>query len=192
MSQSSEGWSWDHVPIRAALAAPSQGVKMFLTRNLEASFTSPKGWGGKSAAILILNVDNLVSHFFLPHFYINTDITRPATSWPLSLLCLPHQQVKLQCQLSHTKLPVNWVMLQGPFTVICPKEIYAKCSANLGSRHICCICLSASKQEELLHLDDIAAKATPQRQMGWAGSKYLIPKSNDFPTKRQAPTLSME
>lgn len=130
--------------------------------------------------------------FFAPFLHQHRDITRPATSWPLSLLCLPQQQVKLQCQLSHTKLPVNWVMLQGPFTVICPKEIYAKCSANLGSRHIYCICLSASKQEELLHLDDIAAEATPQRQMGWAGSKYLIPKSNDFPTKRQAPTLSME
>jgi len=57
-------------------------------------------------------------------------------------------------------------MLQGPFTVICPEEIYAKCFANLGRRYIRCICPSASKQEELLRLDDAAAKVTPQRQMG--------------------------
>lgn len=74
------------------------------------------------------------------------DVTRPAASWPLSLLCLPQQQVKPLCQLSHTKLPVNRVMLQGTFPVICPKEIYAKCSANLSRRCVCCICLQASKR----------------------------------------------
>lgn len=149
-------------------AAPFQGEKIFLTRNSEASFPSPKGWGERSAATL--NVETLVSHFCCPHppafLHQPRDITRPATSLSLLLLCLPQQEVKLQCQLSHIKLPVNWVMLQGPYTVICTKEIYAKCYANSGRRYICCICLSASKKEELLHLDDAAAKATPQRQMG--------------------------
>lgn len=45
-SQSPEGWSWDHI----THAALSQSVEMFLTGNSEASFTSPKGWGERSAA----------------------------------------------------------------------------------------------------------------------------------------------
>lgn len=54
--------------------------------------------------------------------------------------------MKFQCRLSHTKLPVSWVLLQGPFTGMCPKEIYAKISANTGRRQIGCTCLSASKR----------------------------------------------
>lgn len=104
--------------------------------------------------------------FFPPFLHHPRDVTGPENSWPFYLLCLPQQQVKLQCQLSRTTLPVNWVMLQVPFPVIRPKEIYADWSANLSRRHIFCICLSASKQAELLHLDDAAAKVTPQRQMG--------------------------
>lgn len=58
---------------------------------------------------------------FSPFLHQPRGITKPAASWLLSLLCLPEQQMKSQCHLSHTELPVSWVMLQGPFAVMCPK-----------------------------------------------------------------------
>lgn len=83
---------------------------------------------------------------FPPFLHQPRGITKPAASLLLSLLCPPEQQVKSLCHQSHTELPVSWVMLQGPFTVMCPKEIYAKISANISRRQIGCICLSASKR----------------------------------------------
>lgn len=91
--------------------------------------------------------EHFVVPLSFPHFlHQHRGTTETAASQLLSLLCPPEQQVKSQCYLSHTKLPVSWVMLQGPFTEMCQKEIYAKISANIGRRQIGCICLSASKR----------------------------------------------
>lgn len=77
----------------------------------------------------------------------------------------------------------------GPLHCDVPKrDFYAKnfCSYRQEANWLH---LSVCKPEELLHLGDAAAKATPQR---WAGNEFQIPKSDDFPTKKEVPTLLTE
>lgn len=84
-------------------------------------------------------------HFHLPPFPPQfTSVQRLAAYRPL-FLPPPQQQVGAPCQFSCTNMPVSWVRLQGPLTLMCPEVIYAKRSANLGRRYTRCICLTASK-----------------------------------------------